>query len=30
MKSITNEFEMIAPERMQILRKINKMIRMNR
>ena len=27
MKSITNEFEMIAPERMQILRKINKMIR---
>ena len=27
MKSITNEFEMIAPERMQILRKINKMMR---
>ena len=27
MKSITNEFEMIAPERMQILRKIDKMIR---
>ena len=27
MKSITNEFEMIAPERMQTLRKINKMMR---
>ena len=27
MKNITNEFEMIAPERMQTLRKINKMMR---
>ena len=27
MNTIKSEFEMIAPERMQILRKINKMIR---
>ena len=27
MKNITSEFEMIAPERMQTLRKINKMMR---